>query len=63
MEIIKNVELVAELETVIKRFPLSQKSYKFLKKMVIDLDLDTDGKISLDAIGKCMDIIIEEKSK
>jgi len=34
-KILSKVELVEELETVTKRFTITQNSYKFLKKMAI----------------------------
>ena len=58
---INEENLVIE-EKVIKRIPLTQESYKYLKKMAIDLDMDSDGKISLDMIGACIDLLILKKN-
>lgn len=58
---INEENLVIE-EKVIKRIPLMQESYKYLKKMAIDLDMDSDGKISLDMIGSCIDLLIKQKN-
>jgi hypothetical protein len=52
----KNIE---ESEKIVKRFPLNRETYKYLKKMAIDLDLDTDGAIKPEVIGECIDKAIE----
>ncbi|MFA6195307.1 MAG: hypothetical protein WC656_01530 [Sulfurimonas sp.] len=50
-------------EKITKKIPLLQDTHKSLKKMVIDLDLDSDGKISLDMIGSCIDMLVREKNE
>ncbi|WP_294963340.1 hypothetical protein [Sulfurimonas sp.] len=50
-------------EKITNRIPLLPDSIKYLKKMVIDLDMDNDSKITPIMLGSCIDELIKEKKK
>ncbi|MBD3843379.1 MAG: hypothetical protein IE909_16155 [Campylobacterales bacterium] len=60
----ENNELVIDLSqnvksaVVSKRFSLSQESYKKLKIIAIENDLDNDGKIGQESLNSVLDHII-----
>lgn len=47
-------------DTISKRFTISQETYKAIKIKAIELELDKDGKITPDILGKTIDAIIDE---
>lgn len=53
-------EKVNTNEIITKRFTISQESYKAIKIKAIELELDEDGKITPDILGKTIDAIISE---
>lgn len=50
-------------DRVTKRFNISNETYKSLKKMVIDMEMDIGDKINADALGICIDKLISIKNK
>jgi len=61
MEIIEEIKKTVEVEaSIVKRIPLKAETYKFLKKMAIDLELDGDGAIKPDMIGACIDKLVKD---
>ena len=52
-------EINKEIEKVVKRVPMLPETYKFLKIMAIDMDLDADGAIKPEMIGHCIDELIK----
>jgi len=55
-EITKN----KDIERVVKRISMSSETYKTLKKIAIDLELDNDAKVGPEALGLCIDKVINE---
>jgi len=53
---------MSDTENITKRVEFSQSDYKELKKIVIELDLDDDGKVTPNMIGQAISHILE-KSK
>ena len=49
------------LQKISRRFVILPETLKALKKMVIELDMDNDGKISNDMLGACIDMLVQEK--
>jgi hypothetical protein len=45
-------------EKITKRIAMSQDTYKYLKKMSIDLEIDNDGKFTPEVLGICIDEMI-----
>ena len=54
----ENDNVESNNEKVTKRVPLNKETYKFLKKMVIEEDLDNDGIIKPEMIGECIDKLV-----
>jgi hypothetical protein len=49
-------------DRITKRFSISHETYKSLKKMAIDMELDVGDKISADALGLCIDELVSIKN-
>lgn len=49
-------------DRVTKRFSISHETYKSLKKMVIDMEMDIGDKINADALGICIDKLVSMKN-
>lgn len=56
-------EINKEIEKVVKRVPMLPETYKYLKIMAIDMDLDADGAIKPEMIGLCIDKLVADKKK
>lgn len=58
----KEIDIVKAVvgDTISKRFTISQETYKAIKIKAIELELDKDGKITPDILGKTIDAIIDE---
>jgi len=54
----ENDNVESNNEKVTKRVPLNKETYKFIKKMVIEEDLDNDGTIKPEMIGVCIDKLV-----
>ncbi len=56
----ESIVSINKSKEVSKRFILSQESFKKLKIVAIENDLDNDGKINQDVLNKALEKIIKE---
>lgn len=51
-----------DLSSVTKKILITKDTYKILKKLTIDLDLDDDGKILPEMLGECVNYLVKNNS-